>query len=214
MFRWALGIPPEHSDFECSDGHWAFHRRIQGSDVHRAFHRSIQISNAHMRIVYTHDYFMLVLIYCTKSYAHWGFTGTFDAQMCIGRFSGAVRFPVLIWALGIPPEHSDFECSDGHWTFHRSIQISNAQMGISHSTGAFRFSMLRWALGVPPRHSDFECSYAHWAFTGTFDAQMCVEHSARAYIFPMLIWALGIPPEHSDFQCSDVHRAFHRSIQI
>ena len=57
-----------------------------------------------------------------------------------------------------------FKCLDGHWTFHRSIQISNAQMGIGHSTGTFRFRMLRWAVGIPAEHTDFECSDGHLAF--------------------------------------------------
>ena len=33
MFRWAFGIPPEHSDFDCADGPLAFHRSIQISNV-------------------------------------------------------------------------------------------------------------------------------------------------------------------------------------
>ena len=92
--------------------------------------------------------------------------------MGIGHSTGAFRFRVLRLALDIPPEHSNFECSGGHWAFHPNIQISNAQMcighstvafrfrmlilGIGHSNGAFRFRMLRWALGIPPEHSDFE----------------------------------------------------------
>ena len=80
---------------------------------------------------------------------------------------------MLRYTLGIPAEHSDFECSDGHWAFHQSIQIANAQMGNGHSTEAFRFRMLRWALGIPVGHLDFESSE----------------------------FALDISPYHSDFKC-------------
>ena len=77
----------------------------------------------------------------------------------------AFRFRMLRWAVGIPSEHSDFKCSDGHWAFHRIIQVSNAQKDNWHSTGAFRFRMRRWALGISPgEHSDFKCSDGHWAF--------------------------------------------------
>ena len=92
---------------------------------------------------------------------------------------------MLRWALGIPPMHSDFDCSDGHWAFQLSIQISNAQMDIGHFTGAFGFRIVRLALGISAEHSDF-------------DAQM----------------GFGIQPEYSDFECSDGHWAFHRSIRI
>ena len=121
------------------------------------------------------------------------------------------------WAFSVPSEHSDFECTDGHLAFHRSIQISNAQMCIGHSTGAFRFRMHRWAFCIPLEHSDFECTDRHLAIHRSIqisNAQMGIGHSTGAFRFQLVIprehWALGIPREHSDFECSDVHNAFVR----
>ena len=58
---------------------------------------------------------------------------------------GAIRFRMLRWALGIPAEYPELECSDEHLAFHPGIQILNAQMGIGHSTGAF---ILRKLIGI------------------------------------------------------------------
>ena len=57
-------------------------------------------------------------------------------------------------ASGIPPEHSDLECSALLWAYHQSIPISNAQMGMGHSNGTFRFP--RRAFDIPSEHSDYE----------------------------------------------------------
>ena len=128
-----------------------------------------------------------------------------NAQMGIWHSTWAFTFRMLRWAFGIPPWHSDFKCSDGHWAFNLSIQISTAQMGIRHSTWAFRFRMLRLALGNAAKHSnlgDFECTD---------------EHSICLFRFAMLRRTLGIPPEQSDFECiADFvgHWAFQLSIQI
>ena len=56
-----------------------------------------------------------------------------------GHSTAAFRFRTLRFAFGIPQEHSDNQSSDGHWAFHLNIQKSNSQSGIGHSTGAFRF---------------------------------------------------------------------------
>ena len=158
MHRWALGIPAEHlnsGDCECSYGHWAFHR-------------SIQISNAQKIIEHS--------------------TGAFrfrKYRWTLGPSIRSINFRMLGWALDIPPEHSDFECSDGHWAFHLGIQIL----------------MLRWALDLPREHSDFKCSDGHWIFQLSIrisNSQIDSSHFTGAITFRMLRWAL----------------AFHRSIQI
>ena len=123
--------------------------------------------------------------------------------MDIGQPTRAFTFRMLRWTFGIPQEHSHLECSDGHWAFHRRIQISNAQMDIEHSTGAFIFRMLRGAFDTPPEHSDFKCSDGHWAFywIQISNAQMDIGHFTGTFRFRMLRWAMGIPSEHSDFKC-------------
>ena len=85
---------------------------------------------------------------------------------------------MLRWALGIPPEHSDFECSVGHLAFHRSIQISNAQMGIGYSNGIFRR-----ALDIPPRMPNKG---------GMPNAHQSIRNLNVPVECPMPIWALKI----------------------
>ena len=115
-----------------------------------------------------------------------------NAQMGIGQSTGALIFRMLRWALGIPPEHSDFECSDGNLAFHRSIQISNAHMGIGH----------------------FERSGGHKEFHRSIqllNAHIGIGHSAVTFRFRMHRWPLAVPPVHSHSECSDGHCACHRS---
>ena len=64
MLRRTLGIRSEHSDFDCTDGDWAFHLGIQILNAqldighstgallleHRTFYRSIQLSKAQIGI--------------------------------------------------------------------------------------------------------------------------------------------------------------------
>ena len=125
--------------------------------------------------------------------------------------TGILRCLILWWVLGIPWEHSDFECLDGHWAFHRSDQILNAKMDI------------------PLSHSNFECSDGHWAFWRSIqisNALIGIRHldeafrlrmvrwALGAFRFQTLRWALGVAQEQSDFLCLDGHWAFNRSIQI
>ena len=169
MLRWALGILPGHSDFECSDGYSAIHRSIQISNAQAdiGHSRSIRISNAQTGIVNS----------------TWAF-----------------RFWMRRWALGIPPEHSDFKYSDGHWAF----PSERSDYACSDGHWAFhpsRFWLLRWALSMSLKHSDFECSDGHWTFhqgIQIVNVQMDVD----------------ILPKHADFECSDGHWKFHLNIQI
>ena len=122
--------------------------------------------------------------------------------------------------MGIAPVHSNFECLDGHWAFHRSIQISSAQMGIGHSTWAFRFLILRWAMGIQPVHLDFERVDGNWALPGhsefeCLDGHWAVQRGIHISNAQMDICiSSGIPAELSDLDCSDGHWAFHLGIQI
>ena len=178
MLRRALGISTEHSDFECLDEHWAFHRRVHISNDRRA-----------LGIPSEHSYFECQMAIGHSTWAfrfrildgHWAFHGAFRFRMLDGHWTS---------------EHSDFEWLDWHRAFHRSIQISSAQLCCGHITRAFRFRMLRWAWCIPMEHSDF--LDAHLTFHRSIqitNVQIGIGHSTGAFRFRSEC-ACGIPNAH------------------